>query len=161
MTFLSNRFLHSEELNNRDNRIIVFVNSKLSNCAFLVQQVVPKARAIVIGSQADGIQEITRILKLSNCQEMHIITDGYPGCLYLGSTELSINTFIQYTPELKSWFEYNNINSSLDSPKICLYGSNVAAGDVGDEFITKLSQTTTAEITASANLVNTNILVHS
>jgi hypothetical protein len=157
MTFLSNRS-HSRELHNLDNRPIVFLDSQLSNCDLLVQKVVVRARAIVINSHADGIKAITHLLKLSDCQEIHIITYGVPGCLYLGSSELSINTFIQYTEELKSWFNRDRLNSSFDSPQVSLYGCNVAAGDVGDEFISRLSQITTAEISASANILNRNIL---
>ena len=159
MTFLSNRS-HSRELNNLDDRPIVFLDSQLSNCDSLVQKVIFSARAIVINSHTDGIKAITLELELSNCREIHIITSGFPGCLYLGSSELSINTFIQYTKELKSWFKCDRSNYSHGLPQISLYGCNVAAGDVGDEFIGRLSQITTAEITASANVVNSNILIN-
>ena len=155
MSFLSNRS-HSRELNHLDNRPIVFIDSQLSNCDFLVQKVAFQARAIVINSHADGIKAITYELERSNCQEIHIITYGFPGCLYLGSSELSINTFIQYTKELKNWFKGDR--SSFAPPRIFLYGCNVAAGDVGEEFISRLSQITTAEITALTNIVNSNIL---
>ena len=158
MSFLSNRS-HSRELHNLDDRPIVFLDSQLSNCDSLVQKVVFQARAIVINSHADGIKAITYTLERSNCREIHIITYGFPGCLYLGSSELSINTFIQYTRELKNWFKCDR-QISFDSPRISLYGCNVAAGDVGDEFISRLSQITTAEITASANIFNPNILVN-
>ena len=159
MTFLSNRS-HSQELRNLDDRPIVFLDSQLSNCDLLVQKVVVRARAIVINSHADGIKAITHLLKLSDCREIHIITHGVPGCLYLGSSELSINTFIQYTEELKSWFKRDRLNYSFELPQISLYGCNVAAGDVGDEFISRLSQITTAEISASANIFNPNILAN-
>ena len=159
MSFLSNRS-HSRELSHLDNRPIVFIDSQLYNCDFLIQKVVCQARAIVINSHADGIKAIARELELSNCQEIHIITYGFPGCLYLGRSELSINTFIQYTKELKNWFnrDRHGYSFSFDSPRISLYGCNVAAGDVGDEFISKLSQITTAEVTASVNIVNPDLL---
>ena len=159
MSFLFNRS-HSRELDNLDDRPIVFLDSQLSNCDFLVQKVICQARAIVINSHADGVKAITHKLKLSNCREIHIITHGFPGCLYLGSSELSINTFIQYTRELKNWFNRDRQNLSFDSPQISLYGCNVAAGDVGEEFISRLSQITKAEITASVNIFNPNILVN-
>ena len=160
MSFLSNRS-HSRELNSLDDRPIVFLDSQLDNCDSIVQKVVPELRAIVINSHADGIKAITLELERSNCREIHIITYGFPGCLYLGSSELSINTFIQYTEELKSWFNCDRQNSSFNSPRISLYGCNVAVGDVGDEFIGRLSQITKAEITASVNIFNRNILVNS
>ena len=157
MSFLSNRF-YSRKLHNLDDRPIVFLDSQLERCDFLVQKVIFQARAIVINSHADGVKAITHTLERSNCREIHIITRGFPGCLYLGSSELSINTFIQYTEELRSWFKSDRY--IFDSPQISLYGCNVAAGDVGDEFISKLSQLTTAEITASANIFNSNILLN-
>ena len=160
MSFLPKRS-HRRELYSLDDRPIVFLDSQLNNCDSLVQKVVVGARAIVINSHADGIKAITHVLKLSNCREIYIIAYGFPGCLYLGSSELSINTFIQYTRELKNWFNCDRFNYSFGSPKISLYGCNVAAGDVGDEFISRLSQITTAEITASANIDNSNMLVNS
>lgn len=158
MSFLFNHS-HSRELHNLDDRPIVFLDSQLSNCDSLVQKVIFQARAIVINSHADGIKAITHELESSSCQEIHIITHGFPGCLHLGSSELSINTFIQYTRELQSWFKRDR-HLSFDPPQISLYGCNVAAGDVGEEFISRLSQITTAEITASANIFNPNILVN-
>ena len=153
MSFLSN-CSHSRELNNLDDRPIVFLNSQLDNCDTLVQKVVCQARAIVINSHADGIKAITHELEQSNCREIQIVTYGFPGCLHLGNSELSINTFIQYTRELKNWFDRYKYSYSLDSPQISLYGCNVAAGDIGDEFVSRLSQITTAEITASVNIAN-------
>ena len=161
MSFLSNCFSHRRRLNNRDNRPIVFITSQLPDCDFIVQKVVPQARAIILGSISDGVIEITRILKPTDCQDVYLIADGSPGCLYLGNSELSINTLVQYASELESWFKSEDSNTYLDSPKIFLYGCNVAAGDGGEEFIGKLSQITTAEITASGNIVNNNILLNS
>lgn len=160
MSFLSNHS-HSRELSNLDDRPIVFLDSKIDRCAFLVQKVVFQARAIVINSHADGIKAITQVLEQSSCREIHIMASGFPGCVYLGSSQLSINTLIQYRSDLKSWFEGDRSNYSYGLPRISLYGSNVAAGDVGDEFIDKLSQITAAEITASTNISNQNILVKS
>ena len=159
MSFLSNRS-HSRELNNLDDRPIVFLDSQLERSNFLVQKVVFQARAIVINSHADGIKAITYELERSNCREIHIITYGFPGCLYLGSSQLSINTFIQYEKELKSWFNRDRYTYSSNLPQISLYGCNVAAGDVGEEFVSRLNQITKAKITASANIVNSNVLIN-
>ncbi len=64
-----------------------------------------------------------------------------PGCLYLGNSQLSINTINNdYAQELENWSVTN----------ILLYGCNVAAGDAGAEFLEKLHQLTGANIAASA-----------
>lgn len=160
MSSLFGQFPNSEKPSeNQDNRAIVFISSKLTGWESLVQKVVPEARVIVIGSQADGIREITKVLNSSDCQEIHIISHGSPGCFYLGNSELSINTLIQYALELKSWFARGGFHQpSTNSPQLSLYGSNVAAGDVGEEFVTKLNQITGAEITASTKIASSSIL---
>lgn len=157
MSYLSNQFSNSKKPGaDRDNRTIVFISSDLANWDSLVQQVVPEARAIVIGLRADGIKEITQILNLSYCHEVHIISHGSPGCFYLGNSELSLNTLLRYTPELRSWFSRGFYQNSM--PRLSLYGCNVAAGDVGEEFITKLNRITGAEITASVKITSSNVL---
>ncbi|MBE9047051.1 DUF4347 domain-containing protein [Pleurocapsales cyanobacterium LEGE 10410] len=161
MSSFSGQFSNSKKPSiDLDNRTIVFISSHLANWDFLVQKVIPEARGIVIGSQADGIKEITEILSLSQCREIHLVSYGSPGCFYLGNSELSLNTLIRYTPELRSWFNIGfpvqNPNKKL--PRISLYGCNVAAGDVGEEFINKLNRITGAEITASVNITNSNVL---
>jgi Ca2+-binding RTX toxin-like protein len=62
--------------------------------------------------------------------------------LYLGNTQLSLNTFNRYASQLQKW----NVANLL------LYGCNVAAGDAGAEFIAKLQALTGAEIAASKTL---------
>ena len=151
MSFLSNRFYQRQNIrHDRDSRAIVFIDSRLSNCDALIQQVNLKARAIVIGLYSDGIKDITHILNSSCCREVYLVGTGLPGCMYLGNSELSFNTLIQYQPELQSWFEPTS--DDLTSPKIFLYGCNIAAGDVGEESIAKLHAMTGAEIVASANI---------
>jgi hypothetical protein len=160
---------------NIDNRAIVFIDSGTPDCAAIVQKIAPELRVIIIGLETDGIKEITQILTNSNCQKVYIIALGCPGCLYLGKNELSLNTFIQYTLELQKWFGYampqnnnwhhtnhivyNSHRSSRQSspPTLAFYGCNVAAGDVGKEFVNKLSQITKAEIAASVNLIDSEI----
>ena len=158
MSFLANLFQNSRiPFKNKDNRAIVFIDSAVHNYDTLVQKVVLEARAILIGSQTDGIKAITQILITSICQEVYIVAQGYPGCLYLGNSELSINTLIQYDLELQSWFSDHKLLNLDTSPKLSLYGCNLASGDVGEEFITKLSQITTSKVIASVNITDQEI----
>ena len=152
MSFLSYRFPHRQKIRrHRDRRPIVFIDSRLSNCDTLIQQVTLKARAIAIGLYSDGIKDITNILNFSCCREVYLVGTGSPGCMYLGNSELSFNTLIQYQSELQSWFE-PDLSDNFTSPKIFLYGCNIAAGDVGEESIAKLHAMTGAEIVASADI---------
>lgn len=161
MSSLSNQFFRRKQLSNRqDKRAIVFIDSKFPGYKTLVQQVRPEARAIIINSPADGVREITSILNSSCCREMYLICDGTPGCLRFGNSELSINTLIQYEPQLQSWFAHSGSfdAKSEELPRLYFHGCNVAAGDVGDEFITKLGRMTGAIIAASAKVKNCQVI---
>jgi len=164
-----NRF-SNESARNKDCRAIVFVDAKIPNYANIVQQVNPKARAFILGSQTNGIKSITQVLATSMCREVHIVGKGSPGCLYLGNDELSLNTLIQYEDELQEWFDFQTrkvitkailesawIDSLTFAPLISLYGCNLAAGDVGAEFINRLTQITKAQIRASRDILRHEI----
>ncbi len=158
MSSLFHQFPHQKKvLNYRDNRAIVFIDAQFSGCSTIVQQIIPEARVIVINSQANGIKEITHILNHSFCLEVYLICYGSPGCLRLGNSELSINTLIQYKPELQSWFANSSV-IDFDAPRLYLHGCNAASGDVGDEFMTKLKRMTGATIAASVSLNNCNVI---
>ena len=154
MSSLSRRFPYGKKLlNHQDNRAIVFIDAKFAGCSTIVQQIAPEAGVIVINPQADGIREITYILNSSSCKEAYLICHGSPGCLHLGSSELSINTLIQYERELQSWF-IDYLPSDDNLPRLYMHGCNVASGDVGDEFMAKLRGMTGATIAASARVDN-------
>ncbi len=91
------------------------------------------------------IEQITKVLEQNSYSTVHIVSHGSPGCLYLGNTQLSLDTLTKYQNELKQWF------SSFLVPRssLLIYGCNVAAGDAGEEFIAKLHDLTDAEIAAS------------
>ena len=155
MTFISYRVNKNFVLLKKNAKTIVFVDSKFPNCQTLIQKVTPTARVFIIGSTDDGVKEIGKILRDSNCSKVHIFSSGTPGCVYLGNSELSLNTLIAYSWELESWFKNN---SHKGFPRLWFYGSNVAAGDVGEEFMSKLNQITGAKIAASVGTKETSIL---
>ena len=156
---LSRQFNHNRKLDYPlDSRAIVFIDCRIQNYERTVQRVSPQARAIILGSLSDGVRDITDILTSSCCQEVHLICLGSPGCLYLGDSELNLGTLDRYSLRLQNWFE--NVASSCNPilPQLSLYGSNVASGDVGEEFITKLGQIIKAKITASVSLNSSYVL---
>ena len=154
---LSRQSNHNRQLySKRDCRPIVFIDSKLQGYNRVVQQISPEARAIIVGSLSNGVRDITDILGSSCCPEVHLMCLGSPGCLYLGNSELSLNTLDRYSSGLQSWFFNIAYSCNPIFPRLSLYGSNVAGGDVGEEFITKLSLITGAEITASVSLNNSD-----
>jgi hypothetical protein len=157
-SLFSQAFNNLVPINNKNSRPIVFIDSSLVDCEKIAQQVIPRARVIIIGSQASGVKEISKILQESNCLEVHIFSAGFPGCIYLGKSELSLDTLIAYKSQLKNWFKTNNLINLIGSPHLWIYSSNLNVGDVGEEFMTKLSQITQVEIHISNNLEESKIL---
>ena len=122
---------------------VVFVDAGVENYQQLVNGAISPAEVFVLDAAADGIEQISEVLQQrQNVGAVHIISHGAPGCLYLGNTQLSLDTFNRYAIQLQQW----------DVDNLLLYGCNVAAGDAGAEFIAKLHTLTGAEIAASKTL---------
>lgn len=122
---------------------VVFVDAGVDNYQQLVDGVIPSAEVFVLDREADGIEQISQVLQQrQDVGAVHIVSHGAPGCLYLGNTQLSLDTFNYYASQLQQW----------DVANLLLYGCNVAAGDAGAEFIAKLQALTGAEIAASKSL---------
>ncbi|WP_022654798.1 DUF4347 domain-containing protein, partial [Aquaspirillum serpens] len=77
----------------------------------------------------------------------HILSHGSSGRIQLGTAGLDNNSFKQYQNDLEK------IGNSLTvDGDILVYGCDVANGEVGQEFIGKLAQVTSADIAASDDL---------
>ncbi|NEQ13182.1 MAG: DUF4347 domain-containing protein, partial [Moorea sp. SIO3E2] len=127
-------------------RTIIFIDSGVDDYQSLVNGTVPESDVIVLESTQDGVAQITKALQgRTDISAIHIVSHGSPGCLYLGNSQLSLDTLNHYLPQLKTW-------STTDSATpILLYGCNVAGGDAGTEFLERLHQITGTDIAASAN----------
>ncbi len=178
---------------------IVFIDSQVEDYQLLAAGVLPSIEVVVLKSDRNGIEQITEALsQRTDFTTIHLVSHGSPGCLYLGNTNLSLDTLNQYEEKLRSWFNLtkDSISASLapqfwvgekneKSPKLgerprvavrrkgmrelgfrglksvssptlhslLIYGCNVAAGDAGEEFITKLHNLTSAEIAASTTRI--------
>ena len=122
---------------------LVFIDTGVEDYQQLFDGVVAEAEPFLIDTVTDGIQQIGQILQLyPGAKTVEIISHGSPGCLYLGNTQLSLDTLKQYAPEVQLW----------DIDNLVLYGCYVAAGDAGEEFVGKLSGLMGANIAASQTL---------
>ncbi len=122
---------------------LVFIDAGVDNYHSLVDGVISTAEVFVLDKTADGIEQISQVLQQrQNIDAVHIISHGSPGTLYVGNTQLSLDTFKHYKNQLQKW----------DIRNLVLYGCNVAAGDAGEEFIAKLHALTGGEIAASKTL---------
>lgn len=127
---------------------LVVIDSHVEDYQALAQGVLSGIQVHILDANRDGIEQITEVLNQhEEIANLHIVSHGAPGCLYLGNTELSLDTLEQYTNQLKTWF--SSASGRTWSPALLLYGCNVAAGDAGAEFIAKLNQITGTEIAAS------------
>ncbi|NJN85326.1 MAG: DUF4347 domain-containing protein [Leptolyngbyaceae cyanobacterium SL_7_1] len=127
---------------------ILFIDSTVNLYSTLLADVNSSTtEVIILEADKDGIEQITAALvERSKTNQVHILSHGSPGCIDLGNTQLSLETFDRYSPQLHHWF--NTQNASL-----FLYGCNVAAGDAGAEFLQKLRHTTGANLAASTSLI--------
>ena len=86
---------------------LVFIDSQVSDYSYLATGVIPGAEVIVLEPERDGIKQITKALNsysFSYPVSLHIVSHGSPGCLYLGNSELSLDTLDNYKQDLKTWF---------------------------------------------------------
>ena len=129
---------------------IIFIDSQVEDCQFLATGVLPGIETVIIDRNRDGIEQITEVLtQKSNFAAIHIVSHGSPGCLYLGNSQLSLDNLDKYQSHLETCFSQSPSPLVPLSPRLLLYGCNVAAGDAGSEFVTKLHQLTGAKIAAS------------
>ncbi|MEL7039584.1 MAG: DUF4347 domain-containing protein [Cyanobacteria bacterium J06592_8] len=127
-------------------RELVIIDASIEQYYQLIQGIKPGLDWVVLNSEQDGIEQITRILaNTSNIKTLHIVSHGAPGCLFLGNTLLNLETINNYAFQLKSWFS----NPFILDNNLLIYGCNVASGDVGKEFITKLHRLIRSDIAAS------------
>lgn len=112
----------------------------------LIAGVVTEADVLLLDPKRDGIEQITEFLSHNpQTSSLQIISHGSPGCLYLGNSQLSLQTLDHYAPQLQTW-------NNRGARPILLYGCHVAAGEAGAAFIARLHQLTGAPIAASAQL---------
>lgn len=130
---------------------LLFIDATVNDIETLLQGALPGIEAHLLSGEQDGVAQITQILQhRPEVNTVHILSHGAPGCLYLGNSQLSLDTLNIYTSQVQSW--------SRDGLTLMLYGCNVAAGDAGEEFVNKLHQLTGANIAASVTLTgNANL----
>ncbi|MBF2079997.1 MAG: DUF4347 domain-containing protein [Synechococcales cyanobacterium T60_A2020_003] len=125
---------------------LVIIDPSVEDYEVLIHSLMSDIKVIVLDPQQDGVEQITRILHFyPEIGRVHLICHGSPATLYLGNSELSLQTLPTYRDTLQTWF-----SGCTTTPSLSLYGCNVAMGDAGTEFIAKLYQLTGAEIAASA-----------
>jgi CSLREA domain-containing protein len=129
---------------------IAFIDSQIDNYEALIAGIQPQIQVVLLDSATNGIVKISKTLQQGQYTDVHLIAHGSPGCLYLGNSQLNLDTLSNYQQELQSWFDYASLN--INPSSLLIYGCEVAAGDAGAEFINKLQQLTGAKIAATKTL---------
>ncbi|MEP0913303.1 DUF4347 domain-containing protein [Leptolyngbya sp. GB1-A1] len=126
------------------NQTLVVIDERVHNYQELQAGIIPGFQSVILDSSKDGIEQITQVLSRHPAfTNIHIISHGSPGCLYLGNGQVDFTTLKHYQKAIQAWFT-SSTNSTL-----FIYGCNVAAGDAGEEFINILHQITGVKIIAS------------
>ena len=100
---------------------VVFIDTRVDNYQKLFDAVIHKAQSFLINTTTNGIQQIDQILQqYPGPKTIQIISQGAPGCLYLGNTQLNLDNLKHYIPQLQMWNIDNLILDSYD----------VATGDI-------------------------------
>lgn len=136
--------LSSTPITNVASHQLAIIDPTVEDYQMLAAGVVPGTQVVILDSNRDGIEQITEILRnYRNLEALHIISHGSPGILYLGSTQLSLETLNRYATQLQQW----NVSNIL------LYGCNVATGERGSQFVTQFAQWTGGAVAASQTRV--------
>ncbi len=129
---------------------LVFIDTAVANFSNLLAGLKPNTEAIVLDPTQDGISQITNFLSQHSgiVDSIQILGHGAAGMLQLGSTSLSSENLQQYQSALSTWFS----PQTGKTPDLLIYGCDVASGEIGENFIQKLSQITGADVAASVDL---------
>jgi Domain of unknown function (DUF4347) len=161
-------------------RPIVFIDCAIPDYATLAEGVVPGCIPVLLDPSKDGIEQIAeRLEQESDITSIHIVCHAVPGCLYLGSTRLTVKTLDRYTQQLHNWICRLKRPSQTSTvyrvpatpcacslfpmppappPPLLLYGCQIAAGEVGRAFVRKLQHLTGMAIAASSSLTGSAAL---
>ncbi len=133
---------------------IVFVDWRVADIDSLIAGMPADAEVDIIDGASDGLDQIAaRLQGRSDIDAIHIISHGSAGSVYLGSGVIDSAALATHTSQL------DGIGKSLtESGDILLYGCNVAAGNVGVQFIGSLALATGADVAASTDLTGAGAL---
>ena len=133
---------------------VVFIDGKLADKQQLIDGLKPGTEVVVLDSSTDGLQQIADYLEgREGIDAIHIFSHGQQGLITLGDFKLDQAAL---TDQAATLARIGNVLS--EDGDILLYGCNVAEGDKGNTFISKLALATSADIAASTDVTGSSAL---
>ncbi|MCS6813470.1 MAG: DUF4347 domain-containing protein [Cyanobacteria bacterium] len=123
-------------------KCLVFVDAAVTDCQHFLQSAADNTEVVVLAGDRSGVEQMTAALQRHpEVDQVHVVSHGAPGKLYLGNESLSLANLATYQSRIADWFS--------QPATLFLYGCNVAAGDQGMLFLQSLHELTGAAIAAS------------
>lgn len=138
-------------------RSIVFIDSKVEDTQGLVASVAPGGEVFLLHQQQDGISQVIEILtEYSGFADIHIISEGDPGYLHLGNSQLHLDNLHCYANDLQHWAAvlYSACRQGVSPIRVYFHGYKAASGEMGKTFAERLSQLMGAKVALATTQVN-------
>jgi hypothetical protein len=133
---------------------IVLIDSSVVNVQKIVHSFDSGTAVVVLNQTYNGVAQIAAILQqFQSLQSINIISHGSDGVLKLGNGELNHGNISGYADLLRQWG-----SSLVEGGDILLYGCDVAATEIGKDFVQKISELTAKDVAASDDLTGNQAL---
>ncbi len=134
---------------------IVFISTSVREYRQLLDNISPNAEIVVLDTNRDAVEQMAAALSgRTEVAAIHIISHGNAGELQLGTTVLNRATVAgRYAEDMATIAASLTANADL-----LLYGCDVAAGEVGRQFVSALAAAIGADVAASTDLTGAAVL---
>lgn len=124
---------------------VAFVDMAIKQHVWLTAGIRAGVEIVLLNAQQDGVEQVTQMLrKRQNLSCIHLVSPGALGSLHLGAAVLNLHTLERYVWDLTIWS-----NALAPNAELLIYGSEVARGVRGEEFVGHLCELVGAKIAAS------------
>ncbi|RLS44870.1 MAG: DUF4347 domain-containing protein, partial [Planctomycetota bacterium] len=136
-------------------REIVFISTDVYDYEYLSTELDSSMQVVLIDNQSDGLAQIAAALKgETGVDAIHILSHGSSGQITLGSGTITLDNLVNDHAE-----ELAVIQAALNpDADILIYGCDVGAGELGQQFTEALAEATNADVATSTNLTGTTSL---
>ena len=126
--------IQPREIENNSPASVLFIDAQIQNYSQLIASIKTSVRFHTLNNRESGIEQITRTLqtqyKNTSIADLYIVAHGIPGCVFLGSGELSDRTWDRHEERISTW----------KAGSLFLYSCNAAAGSAGRSLIHNLQR---------------------